>query len=69
MVKSSLRKEEVELSTSHSLCSESELPSLETIATIIDALPKLTHAQRRLSYHAHRHTKTVSRKWSLSETA
>lgn len=69
MVKFSQRKEDSDLSTSHSQCSDTELTPLETLSNIIDALPKLTHAQRRLSYHAHRNTKTVSRKWSLSETA
>lgn len=68
MVKSTLRKEESDLSTSQSLCGESDQPSLETLSSIIDALPKLTHAQRRLSYRAHRNSKTVSRKWSQAET-
>lgn len=69
MVKSTLRKEESDLSTSQSVYGESDQPSLETLSSIIDALPKLTHAQRRLSYHANRNNKTVSRKWSQAETA
>lgn len=68
MVKSSFRKEECEISTSLSICVDSEDPLPETLRHIIEQLPKLTHAQRRTAPRMPHSPKNTSRKWSHPET-
>jgi hypothetical protein len=68
MVKYPSKREETDLSTSHSLCSESEVPLTETLLTIIEQMPKLTSLERRQGMRSSQCVRSNSRKWSQNET-
>lgn len=68
MVKYSQRKEDGELSTSQSICYESDIFPSETLSNIIDKMPKLTSEERRRTSKLSINEKNSSRKWSQQET-
>ena len=65
MVKYLEKKEDCELLTSHSVCTDSEplLPTC-TLTTLIQQVPKLTPLEKRNSYRMMPGAKNNSRKWS-----
>jgi hypothetical protein len=63
MVKYTQKKEYCEVSTSHSIYSESDTFPSETLSNIIDQMPKLT-AQERKDNRLHIFPMNNSRKWS-----
>jgi hypothetical protein len=64
MVKYNQTKEDTDLSTSQSLCSDSDVFASETLRNIIDKMPKLTPEERRQTIRQNYSTKSNSRKWS-----
>lgn len=66
MVKHIQTKDDHDLSTSHSLCSETYIFPSETLSNIIDKMPKLTPQERRQAMRISHSPSTNSRKWSQS---
>jgi hypothetical protein len=66
MVKYSHTKQDIDLSTTHSTCSDTDTIQPETLTNIIDKMPKLTTEQRRQAVRLNLWHKNSSRKWSLA---
>ena len=66
MVKYNHKKEDCELSTSQSICCDSEVSPSETLIHIIDQMPKLTAQERKQAIRLSHCLKNNSRKWSLT---
>ena len=64
MVKYIHRKEDCEVSTSHSIYSESEIIPSETLSNMIDKMPKLTAQERKQTTRLHLYSNSNSKKWS-----
>jgi len=64
MVKYNHRKEDLDLSTTQSNCSDSDVFPSETLSNIIDKMPKLTPEERRQTMRMTYSTKNNSKKWS-----
>ena len=64
MVKYLCKRDETDLSTIQSICSESEVPVPETLINIIEQVPKLTSLERRQGIRLPHSMRSTSRKWS-----
>ena len=68
MVKYCQNKPDIDLSTTHSTCSDTDTLQPETLTHIIDKMPKLTTHQRKQALRLNLYNKNSSRKWSQAET-
>jgi hypothetical protein len=64
MVKYCCNKQDIDLSTSQSFCSDSDILQTETLCNIIDKMPKLTSDERKQTLRLNLYNKNNSRKWS-----
>lgn len=64
MVKYCHTKQDIDLSTTHSTCSDTDTLQPETLTNIIDRMPRLTSEQRKQAVHLNLYNKNSSRKWS-----
>lgn len=68
MVKYTLRKEDCEVSTTHTICSDTDIYHSETLISIIDKMPKLTPQERKETTRLHQSSNNNSKKWSQAQT-
>ena len=68
MVKSARSKEDCDISATQTICSDTDIFHNETLGSMIDKMPRLTHQERRQAIRLHHRSNSNSKKWSQAQT-